>query len=86
MALSTGPLDKSQHCPQHPTRGDINLVLPGWHLQRMDINSFSLVDPWETYVLLSVDYPTLLDFCFHSRLRQERPLVRGSSAYSSSLN
>jgi len=47
MALSTGPLDKSQHCPQHPTRGDINLVLSGWHLQRMDVNSFSLVDPWE---------------------------------------
>jgi hypothetical protein len=59
VALPTGPLDKSQHCPQFPTRGDSNLVLQGWFLRRMEVNAFSPVDPWETYVPLSFFCPAV---------------------------
>jgi hypothetical protein len=59
VAFSTEPLDKSQHCPQFPTRGDGNLVLPGWYLRRMEVNIFSPVDPREAYALVSLHYTTL---------------------------
>jgi len=82
MALSTGPFDKSQHCSQCPARGDRNLVLRGWDLQRLEVKSFSSVDPWETYVTLPSGNLHPIDSCLHSRLWKKRYLVRGLSVYS----
>jgi hypothetical protein len=82
MALSTRPFDKSQHCSQCPTRGVRNLVLRGWDLQRLEVKSFSPVDPWETYVALPSGNLHSIDSCLCSGLWKKRHLVRGLSVYS----
>jgi hypothetical protein len=53
MALSAGSLNKSQYCPQFSSQGDSNVVHPRQHLQRMEVNSFSFVVAWHTYVVLT---------------------------------
>jgi len=57
MALSTRPLDKSQHRLQCATSGGSHLVLRRQYLQGVEIVLIFVVGPWQTYV------PTTLRYC-----------------------
>ena len=51
------------------------MVLSGQHLFRMEIHRLSLMDLWQTYVLLTCPDPLLITLRILSGLWEEHPLV-----------
>jgi hypothetical protein len=53
MGYFAGSINKSQHRVWYSTRRERSVVLSGWDLCGMEIDWRSLVDSWQTYVLLT---------------------------------
>ena len=50
VVISAGFFNKSQHRAQSSLQGNCYLVFPRWYLQEVEVESFALVDTWQTYV------------------------------------